>query len=173
MTGSWRSIPKNADALLHRGQVLRRKGRGELALGVYDAFLTHYPDSMGIWQIRAEVLLELHRYPDALESVEKALSFDPEWKEWNMAGGEELRGDILGKLQHHQDALAAYDRVLSKAPGWNSAAIWGKKAGSFFALAEYPQVVAACDRAIELADQERQDTGELTRLRDAARQKMT
>jgi hypothetical protein len=40
-------------------------------------------------------------------------------------------------------------------------------------LLEVPSlVVAACDRAIELARQERQDTDELRRLRDAAQRKM-
>jgi len=161
--------PRNADALLHRAQVLRKKGKGELALGVYDAFLLHYPDQVGIWQVRAELLLELHRYPDALESVERSHSFDPEWKEWNMAGQEVLRGDIHAKLQRHREALAAYDRVLAKDPDWNPAVIWEKKAGIHFALADYPGTVAACDRAIELAKQERRNVEEVRRLRDAAR----
>ena len=164
--------PKNADALLHRARVFQRKGKGELALGVYDAFLFHYPDQKGIWQVRAKLLLELHRYTDALESVEKAISFDPEWKEWDMSIEEELRGDILVKLQRHREALAAYDRVLAKDPTWHPAAIWEKKAGACFALSDYPGTVAACDRAINLAGQERLDTPELVRLRDAAREKI-
>jgi tetratricopeptide (TPR) repeat protein len=164
--------PKNADALLHRAQMLQSKGKKDRALGVYDAYLLHYPDRMGIWQVRATLLLELHRYADALESVEKAISFDPEWKEWDMSLEEELRGDILVKLRRYQDALASYDRVLAKNPTWNPGGIWEKKAGASFALGDYPGTVSACDRAIHLAEQERKDTTELVQLRDAAREKV-
>jgi tetratricopeptide (TPR) repeat protein len=164
--------PKNEDALLYRAEVFRMKGKGDLALGVYDAYLLHYPDRMGIWKVRAELLLELHRYPDALESVEKAISFDPEGKEWDMSGAGELRGDILLKLRRWGDALASYDRVLSKNPGWHPAAIWEKKAGAFFALGDYPGTVAACDRAIALGGQDGRDTRELQNLRDAAQKRI-
>jgi len=163
--------PKNVRALLHRAHVFRKEGKGGQALGVYDAFLFHHPDRKSVWELRAGLLMELHRYPDALESVEKAISLDPEGRGRDLSPAEELRGDILSKLQRFGDAIAAYDRVLARNPSWHPAAIWEKKAGACFLKGDYPGTVAACDRAIALARQERRDTDEMVRLRDAARKK--
>jgi len=163
--------PKHAGALLHRARVLRRKEKGDRALGVYDALLFHYPNRMGIWEARARLLLDLHRYPDALESVERAISFDPEGR-GDMSTACELRGDILAKLGRDGDAVAAYDRLLARNPGLHPAVIWEKKSEALFALGDYPGTVAASDRAITLAGQERRDTTEMRTLRGAAREKL-
>jgi tetratricopeptide (TPR) repeat protein len=121
--------PGNRNALLDKAMELVRDGRDEEAVRVYEKFLELYPDdSMGIWSVKGDALFRLGRYEEALAAHERAISFDPEAKTWNISPYLEGKADALAKLGRFDEAQAAYDRIMKTDPSWHYGKIAAKKA---------------------------------------------
>ncbi|MBV8887346.1 MAG: tetratricopeptide repeat protein [Chroococcidiopsidaceae cyanobacterium CP_BM_RX_35] len=59
------------------------------------------------WYSRGNVLVALQRYPEALDSFNKAIHLQPdEYKSW------ENRGWVLHQLHRYPEAITSYDRAI-------------------------------------------------------------
>jgi tetratricopeptide (TPR) repeat protein len=78
---------------------------------MYDKVLARDPNHIGALHNRANGLIELERFEEALATCDKALSVNPAQPNTHNA-----RGVVLGKLGRHDEALASYDRAVALMP---------------------------------------------------------
>ncbi len=109
--------PSQADGWFNLGYLLRRAGRFEHALDAYAHALRHGGrDPEQIHLNRAAILSEhLHRDPEALQELQRALAVAPAYLPalLNLGNLHEERGE-------RDSAVACYQRMLDAAPGERS-----------------------------------------------------
>jgi tetratricopeptide (TPR) repeat protein len=117
------------------------RGDHEKSLALYDQALQSFVDCAALHEKRAEVLVRLKRYPEALDACNRALQLDN-----TRASACSEKGEILHQLRRFREALEALDLAINLdpdaiAPRKRKAemlADWGKHED---ALAVYDQVI--------------------------------
>lgn len=101
---------------VNRGVLFMRRGLDERALSDFDAAATLNPDFSEAQVMRGIALVQLNRYPEAVDALTRAIAMNPDHPErayfYRAAAQEELG--------HTQAAYADYRRAAELAPGWSS-----------------------------------------------------
>jgi tetratricopeptide (TPR) repeat protein len=119
--------------------------------GEFEAALRAYERIISLGYIKPEILLaktvalvNLQRYPEALDCLDQALTHWPDY-----ADGWAHKGGILYQLQHYEDALTCFAKALALQPSMADG--WYKKSLALDKLARYTEALACADRALSLA----------------------
>jgi tetratricopeptide (TPR) repeat protein len=91
----------------------------------------------------AVVQIELHRYGEALVTLERALRLEPKHAPSLIACGNALRG-----LGRHQEAQAAYDEALRLAPGFAEA--WRNRGDVLRTLGRPADALISLDQSLRI-----------------------
>jgi protein O-GlcNAc transferase len=92
---------------------------------------------------RASVLAVMKKYDAALASVERALTYHPQYAEAYLN-----KGNVYAAQRNHGDALAAYDRAVALDP--NLADAWVGRGNVFRDSRQYADALSAYGRALQL-----------------------
>lgn len=106
-----RSLQKNILPYLARGNAYLASGYPEKALGDYNSALKLKPDSLEVASLKAEALLRLRRYEEALASIDPVISVRSK-----DADALSTRAAIFMALARLDDANADLRRQLSSLP---------------------------------------------------------
>ncbi|HEY9634318.1 MAG TPA: tetratricopeptide repeat protein [Coleofasciculaceae cyanobacterium] len=92
---------------------------------------------------RAETLLVLKRYQDALDSYNRAVELRPEYAEaWNG------KGNSLLELKHYKDALNAYDKAIQIQPNYLEA--WIGRSNALDRSQRYEEAINSFNTALKI-----------------------
>lgn len=100
--------PKNIRLLLHRIRQHLRAGAHSAALEKNDTALRFAPENPTIWHLRAQILVRLEKYPEALAAQIKAVHHDPKSPAQYsyLAKLLTITGDLkTAQLAHHKGRL--------------------------------------------------------------------
>ncbi len=161
--------PNFYQAWYARGNVLSELGNYEAAIASYDRAIQLFPTDKILlnpgrrgtdarnnrqlerdrelyatfWRYRGLMLANLKRYPEALESFDRAapLHLD-DYINWD------LRGMALLGLGRREEALASFDKALEFQADYQYA--WMHRGNVLSALGKYEEAIASYDRAIQI-----------------------
>lgn len=151
----------------------------ETLLSEADETLAVLPQDGEAWQRRGAILVELGRYEEALESLDRAAVANPKgvkalnFKAWLLASrlgryddaiavlekslslksGQSdtwhLHGVTLSQMDQLEAALTSFDRAIQSNPKYEAA--WFSKSATLFALGQYSQALEATDQVLKIA----------------------
>jgi protein O-GlcNAc transferase len=129
---------------------LARQGRRKeaerymrLALAAYERVLQHTPNLADAWLGRGQVLSQLGRNAEAIDSLDRAIASRPELTHVHL-----LRAKLLADLGRREQALDGVDRLLAIAP--KLAEAWLGRGNILFELRRYTKALDAYERALAL-----------------------
>ena len=99
------------EQLFQQAQTFLQSGEVESAEAVCVGALNQYPDDVNLLCLSARALVKLHRFDEANERIENALSFFPEF-----ARAYEVRGDLLLAKGELPAAAEAFQQALRLDP---------------------------------------------------------
>jgi len=109
--------PDNLDAMLVTAGVLRRGGRHDVAVKMYETILAHFPDTAQGHAGLGACFGLARRYTRAVPALRRAVELDPEYFEaWSFLG------EALVEQGRTDDAIDCFERSLAIQP-YNSVAI--------------------------------------------------
>jgi tetratricopeptide (TPR) repeat protein len=134
-------------AVIHRNRALalRLCGNHDAALNGYEAALRLDGNDGDNWAAKADLLIELHRFSEAIECLEKA---DAASTRSLNAIGWSSRGSSLAREGGFDEAIRCYDRALEKDPREHSAILG--KASALQQKGDVDGALACYDRLIEV-----------------------
>jgi tetratricopeptide (TPR) repeat protein len=142
----WPKRNSAAYRLSKRAWSLLEAGQDEEALAVINSVIELWPEYSRPYVIRGAALSELHRYAEARDACDWAISREPDY-----AFAHALRGDALLKLELFDDALKASERVISLEPERSCLGLgWIIRAEALFELDRFEEARDACDYAVAL-----------------------
>ncbi|MFS8908161.1 tetratricopeptide repeat protein, partial [Synechococcus sp. OH2] len=101
----------SADIQFDRAEEWRKRGNLTEALAAYDRALNMDPNFALAWSRRGDVLVQLARYREAVDSYNGSLSINPYDEETRLR-----LALILGRLGQYKAAVVNYDKVLESNP---------------------------------------------------------
>jgi protein O-GlcNAc transferase len=113
------------------------------ALAAYDKALQRSPGLVEAWLGRGQLLSQIGRHAEAVDSFERAIACNPQLDHAHL-----LRAKLLADLGQLDQALAGVDRLLELLP--NSAHAWVGRGNILFELRRYQEALVAYDRACTL-----------------------
>jgi hypothetical protein len=123
------------------------KGRFVLApawaLSNFETAIKRVPNDADAWIAKANALLGLKRYEEALQATNTVMGLRPDDPLlWN------TRGLILLRMQRYEDALEAFEKTIELAP--REAFVWFNKGLTLELMEKYVDAVRAYDKGLEL-----------------------
>jgi len=119
---------------------------GVIGLGVaVTVSMVHFIKSANATDLykRAETLLELKRYRDALDAYNRAVELRPEYAEaWKG------QGNTLLELKRYEEALDAYDKAIQVQPNYLEA--WNNRGKALDHLQRYEEAINSFDAALKI-----------------------
>ncbi|WP_077624194.1 glycosyltransferase family 2 protein [Sediminibacillus massiliensis] len=121
------------DIVLKTAHLLRFFQKSEEALTLVKQGLLHYPDFADLHDAKAEILLELHQYLAAIQSLQQSCSCPVRSTYSSQAGAGSFRtlyhlGQAHEKLLDIESAVHYYQESLNKAPtykpAWKKYTLW-------------------------------------------------
>jgi tetratricopeptide (TPR) repeat protein len=103
--------PFNLDAYEYVSTLHFTRGDHEKSLALYDQALQIFVDCAALHEKRAEALVRLQRYPEALDACNRAIQLDD-----TSASAYSEKGEILHQLRRFREALEALDLAISLDP---------------------------------------------------------
>src|SRR5262249_16765918 len=103
-----------AEVHVERGAALYQAGLQEEARQAYDAALKIVPNFAPALRLRGLVLLDLHRYGEAIHDLDSCLKQEKDGE--FAAVQDEARGLARGKLNDYAGAIDDYSQALQLAP---------------------------------------------------------
>jgi protein O-GlcNAc transferase len=144
------SQPGHIPALSVLSNFLERQGRREeaerymrLAIAAYDQALQRAPNLAEAWLGRGQVLSQLGRNVEAVDSLDRAIATKPELTHVHL-----LRAKLLVDLGRHEQALESIDRLLATAA--NFAEAWLGRGNILFDLKRYEEALDSYERSVAL-----------------------
>jgi len=134
----------DAEAYLHRAQVLASANRPLQALASLDRAIAIDPDLASAHVDRVKILLRLERNEEALAACDRALELRPD-----APGVYCNRGLALRRLNRMPEAIESYDRALAQLPDMKIALIG--RADALLALQRYAEAVDVFDRVLSMS----------------------
>ena len=139
--------PGHIPALSVLSTFLTAQGRREeglhyvrLALAAFDRALQTKPNLSEAWLGRAQVLTELGRHAEAIDSLDRAIANNR-----GLIQAHLLRAKLLADQHRHQEALDGIDKLLEIKPGSAEALIG--RGNILFESKRYPEALDAYNRA--------------------------
>ncbi|MBD2579252.1 tetratricopeptide repeat protein [Oscillatoria sp. FACHB-1406] len=141
--------PNDASLWTIRGAILHEQlKRTAEALESHDRAIALAPAYTLALYNRCVVLIALERYPEAVESCDRALKGDGRWGQASPARALMNQGVALRRLRRYQEALAAYDLALESQPDY--ALAWNNRGVVLLDLGRNAEAETAFSRALEL-----------------------
>jgi eukaryotic-like serine/threonine-protein kinase len=134
--------PAVADDYLDRGRLLHRAGNSTSALYDCEAALKMRPKNVPAHLLRAEILIELNRLPEALRSLDAAVAAGPA-----DAAVFRSRAALHARLAQYPQALADYTKALELQP---DAATYAARGWAFLVTDARQLALPDFERAIRL-----------------------
>jgi tetratricopeptide (TPR) repeat protein len=134
--------PAYKDALLELAALLEKAGKPAEAIAIYDQF----PENQAAQERVAGLLIEMKRFDEAAPRLEQALKADPRNYDLYMIYGRVLRD------QRNFDAAARQFWSAIQLRG-ESREAWNELAAMLILLENWPQALAALDRAGALGEE--------------------
>ena len=100
-------MPDKAEKLFRRGNNALRQGDPATAIRFYNKSLELSPGVMEALVNKAGAHMDLHRYDEALATIDEAIRATP-----NYAKLHGIRGDILAKLGRYNECEDAYNEAI-------------------------------------------------------------
>ena len=116
------------------------------ALRLIDEVIALVPDDGVAHSNRGNILKELHRHEEALDSFNKAIELLPAYAE-----AYSNKGNVLQELQRYEEALDWYDRALALQPEYAEA--YSNKGNALEWLRRHDEAMENYDRAIAINPQ--------------------
>lgn len=138
--------PRHAGALHLLGTIKAQQRELAAALELFARALDQDGTRADFWFSHGVVLKELHRFEEAIASLEQAVERDP-----GHALAICVRGDCLAALGRPAEALACFDRALSTNPNLVDAI--NNRGNALRALGRHAEALAAYDRALAMVPQ--------------------
>lgn len=126
-----------------RGQVILEQGRFPEAEKYFRESLAEEPNDPSALYFLAVCQARQDRGAQALETMDRALSLEPE-----VADFHAFRGLLLADLRRHADALKSVNEALQLEPDSDYA--WSAQAGVFLSRKEWAKAEASARKALEL-----------------------
>ncbi|MHA3794811.1 DUF3857 domain-containing protein [Rhizorhabdus wittichii] len=101
-----------------RGLLAQQTDKAEEAVRYYSKVIEKIPGDSEVLVSRAEMYVDLKRYPAALDDLDRAIKLRPDW-----IRPSGLRAKVLHRMGKTDQALATIDRMLADHPGERMAAI--------------------------------------------------
>ena len=105
-----------AATLINRGTLHLRRGQDERALHDFDSAVSLAPSGAEAHLMRGIALVQLERYPEAIETLTAALAMNPD----SAARAHYYRGAAQEEIGNTPAAYADYRRAADLAPAWAS-----------------------------------------------------
>jgi len=144
------SQPGHIPALSVFSGFLARQGRRKeaerymwLALAAYDQTLQRSPNLAEAWLGRGQVLAELGRGAEAVESYDRAIANKPELTPVHL-----MRAKLLVDLGRHDEALEGVDELLATTPKFAEG--WLGRGNVLFELKRYDEALASYEHSVAL-----------------------
>ena len=102
--------------LVNRGVLLMRRGLDERALSDFDDAAALSPDFSEAHVMRGIALVQLGRYPEAIDTLTRAIAMHPDRPERAYF----YRGAAYEEVGNAHSAYADYQQASALAPGWRS-----------------------------------------------------
>ncbi|MEO1403475.1 MAG: tetratricopeptide repeat protein [Cyanobacteria bacterium J06635_1] len=116
----------------------------ETLLSEVDETLTVLPQDWEAWQRRGVILVELGRYDEAIEALDRAIAANP-----RAVKVLNFKGWLLGaQLGRHEDAIATLEKSLGIKPGQPD--VWHLQGLTHTQLGQPEAALTAFDRAIQI-----------------------
>jgi len=125
------------------GTVLKMNSRLEEALIAFRRANEFNAANSEIWFEQAETLIELKRYQEAIESIDRGLAAAPD-----SAEAHKMRGLALEELGKHRDAVSSFDRALDLDPELTEA--WMLRSVVLVQLDKKEESLISVEKACEL-----------------------
>jgi predicted O-linked N-acetylglucosamine transferase (SPINDLY family) len=138
--------PRSYDALHLLGVIHLQRGRLEPCVAALTRALAEHSGEPNGHAHLAQALLQLGRYPQAIERADAAVRLDP-----RHAQAWFTRGDALQRLRRYAAATQSYARGLALDPGVPEA--WSNQANALRMLRRFDEALACADRALQLRPQ--------------------
>ncbi len=108
--------PNEPEAWILKSQILSSLDDDAAALAAAEMAVRRAPRSAEAQYVRAAVLADMERYPDALKSLERAFRFLGEDDEWLLEDLYYEKGAVLDAIGRQDEALATYEAGLKRCP---------------------------------------------------------
>ena len=102
--------------LINRGTLYLRRGQDARALHDFDSAVSLAPSQAEAHLMRGIALVQLERYPEAIETLTAALAMNPD----GAARAHYYRGAAQEEIGNTRAAYADYQRAADLAPAWAS-----------------------------------------------------
>jgi len=150
--------PEDAEARVGRGYALSRLAFLEEEPGMYNESLLSFERAIELnrsqasaWSGKCYVLSIMGRYDEAIEAYDASLEIDPE-QPWVLVG----KANALWKLGRQNESIEAYDAAVNAASeDVEKAFVWFERAHLFAEEGDYNETMAALERAVELAPEDK------------------
>jgi tetratricopeptide (TPR) repeat protein len=103
--------PLDLDVYEHVSTLYGLRGNREKSLALYDQALHLFPECARLHERRADTLLRLERYQQALEACNQAIQFDK-----MRASAYRVKGEVLHHLRRFQEAIETFDLAIHLEP---------------------------------------------------------
>ncbi|MEO1208703.1 MAG: tetratricopeptide repeat protein [Cyanobacteria bacterium J06638_20] len=133
----------------YRGQILDEQGDTELALVAFERTLLLEPSDSLTLTYQCRALLNLERYPEAIQSCQDALTGNSEWGQENPGLAVFYEGLAHSRQGEYEAAIAAYDRSIALDP--NNADTWTQQGWVLEQFDQPTEALTSYTRAIEIA----------------------
>jgi tetratricopeptide (TPR) repeat protein len=135
--------PKHAQAMHLMGVLLSRQGKHTDGLHFIDAALLIERESASIYNSRANVLVALKRFDEALANFRRAIALNPQYA---VAFGN--LGNAYQQLGRFDDAIASYDKAIALDP--DDAEAFHNRGRALQDLNRLVEAVSSYEKAIAL-----------------------
>ena len=118
------------------------QGENAKALVLFDQMIAFYPNYADSWDGKADALMNLKRYPEALTAYERATLLDPdEYSTWYK------KGNALMKVNRNAEALEAYQQAINLSAGF--AEVWHNRGVILDSQNKPTEAIAAYTRSLK------------------------
>ncbi len=113
------------------------------AVAIAERYVQQRSEDAFAWSLQGELLYNLGRYEQAIESYDQAIALKPDdANAWNN------RGNSLDDLGRYEQAIESYDQAIALKP--DDANAWNNRGISLDNLGRYEQAIESYDQAIAL-----------------------
>lgn len=136
------NIDENLYDSYFEGVRLLESGQSIKALTVFEQMIASKPNYADGWDGKADTLMLLKRYPEAIAAYDRATALEPdEYAIWYK------KGNALRKAQRDPEALQAYQKAINLSGGF--AEVWHNRGRILDSQSQYEDAIASYNRSLK------------------------
>jgi len=119
------------------------QGKNAAALTFFDRVLASNPNYANAWDAKADALINLKRYPEAIQAYDRVTAIEPDdYPSWYK------KGNAFRKANRNGEALQAYQKAINLSGGGGFAEVWHNRGLILDSQKKYPEAIAAYKRSL-------------------------